>query len=88
MEADGFALPVIEAHCDVPSRRRGTTTSSRCARRGALLSPVRVEFDYEVVRPPTTRSLADRPHGARIARSATGRPCRLPERVRDMFSMP
>ena len=45
---------------------------------GALLSPVRVRFDYEVVRRGDERVAGRRAHGARGARPATGGPCRLP----------
>ena len=85
MEAEGFALPVIEAHCDVSRSRRGTTTSSRSGRRATLLSPVRVQFSYEVVRAADAATLAT---GTTVhaALDRDGRPCRLPERVRTMFS--
>ena len=49
--------------------------------KGELLSPVRVQFDYEVVRPRRRRRAGDRAHRARGARSRRGRPCRLPDRV-------
>ena len=42
MEADGFPLPVIEAHCEYRSSARATTMTSRSARRARLVSPVRV----------------------------------------------
>ena len=71
MEAEGFALPVIEAHCDVPPagavrrRARGADERARCCRRCACSSTTRS------CAPPTAPSLADRAHRARGARSRT-----------------
>ena len=72
MEADGFALPVVEAHCAYrQSARYDDELDIRT--RGLLLSPVRVQFDYRGrARRGRGRSLADGPHGPRVARSATG----------------
>jgi acyl-CoA thioester hydrolase len=84
MEMDGYALPVIEAHCEYQrSARYDDELDVRTG--GALISPVRVEFTYEVVR------LAD---GTRLATGRTvhasvdraGRPCRLPAHVRGLFA--
>ena len=49
MEAGGFSLPVIEAHCTY--RAAGAYDDDLEVRTtGTLVSPVRVEFSYEVVR--------------------------------------
>ena len=46
----GVALPVIEAHCDY--RRPARYDDEMEVRtKGRMLSPVRMEFTYEVVRP-------------------------------------
>ena len=81
MEAEGFALPVIEAHCEyAQSARYDDEIEMRTT--GTLLSPVRVQFDYEVVR------LGGRRHAGRPATPSTPRSiaaagrCRLPDRVR------
>ena len=83
MEIEGFALPVIDARCAYHlSAQYDDDLEVRTT--GAMLSPVRVQFTYEVVR------LAD---AARLATGATvhaslnrsGRPCRLPDRVRTLF---
>jgi acyl-CoA thioester hydrolase len=84
MEADGYALPVIEAHCDY---RQPACYDDELEVRtsGALISPVRVAFTYEVVRPADDALLAaGRTVHATLDRA--GRPCRLPERVRNLFA--
>jgi acyl-CoA thioester hydrolase len=84
METEGFALPVIAAHCDYKrSARYDDQIEVRTG--GALLSPVRVEFTYVVVRPADQATLAlGRTVHASLDRA--GRPCRLPERVRNLFA--
>jgi len=84
MEIDGFSLPVIEAHCiyhasakyddDIEVRTTGT-----------MLSPVRVQFTYQLVRIADAATLAT---GATVHATLdkSGRPCRLPARVRTLFS--
>ena len=57
MEADGFALPVIEAHCDYRQPAR-YDDELEIRTTGELLSPVRVAFAYEVVRPADAALLA------------------------------
>jgi acyl-CoA thioester hydrolase len=80
MEQAGFSLPVIDAHCTY--RKPAKYDDELDVRTsGTLVSPVRLRFDYEVMR------AAD---GALIASGQTthasldvaGRPRRLPERVR------
>ena len=84
MEVDGYALPVIDAQCAyLESARYDDDLEVRTV--GTMVSPVRVQFTYEIVRASD---------GARLATGATihaaldrrGRPCRLPERVRTLFS--
>jgi acyl-CoA thioester hydrolase len=80
MEAGGVGLPVIEAHCTY--RRPARYDDDLEVRtRGALVSPVRVQFDYEVVRTGDGLSLATG-RTVHAALDGDGRPCRLPERVR------
>jgi acyl-CoA thioester hydrolase len=84
LEAEGIFLPVIEAACEYvqPSRY---DDELEIRTEGRVLSPIRVEFRYEVVR------LGD---GAVVATGRTshaainrgGRPCRLPARVREALS--
>jgi acyl-CoA thioester hydrolase len=84
MEIDGFALPVIAAQCDYKQSAR-YDDDLEVRTNGALLSPVRVEFTYEVVRPADNVTLA---MGRTVHASLdhAGRPCRLPERVRTLFA--
>jgi acyl-CoA thioester hydrolase len=83
METDGFSLPVIEAHCDFrQSARYDDEVDVRTA--GVLLTPVRIRFDYEVVRCADLMELA-RGYTVHASLSSGGRPCRLPQRVRDIL---
>jgi len=84
MEQEGFRLPVVEVNCfyrqpalyddEVDVRTTGT-----------LLSPVRLKFLYDLVRPADDTLLAT---GYTIHASVdrSGRPCRLPDRVRQLFT--
>jgi len=83
LEADGYSLPVLEASCLYrQSARYDDELDIRTS--GTLLSPVRVKFTYEVVRPADGILLAT---GYTIHASIDrdGRPCRLPERVRRLL---
>ena len=84
METEGFGLPVIEAHCAYrESAKYDDELEVRTT--GAMLSPVRVTFTYEVVRPADAATLAT---GSTVHATIDrhGRPCRLPERVRAVLS--
>ncbi len=83
MEEAGTWLPVIEAHCDYrqPSRY---DDELEIRTRGVLLSPVRVRFVYEVVRRADGIVTATG-HTVHAATDASGRPTRLPERVKVVF---
>ena len=84
MEAEGFGLPVIEAHCRY---RQSAKYEDEIEVRtiGEMLSPVRVKFSYEVVRAADGATLAT---GTTVHATLdrAGRPCRLPERVRTVLS--
>lgn len=84
METEGFGLPVIEAHCTYREPAK-YDDELEVRTTGALLSPVRVKFIYEIVRPADAATLAT---GATVHATVdrNGRPCRLPERVRDVLS--
>jgi acyl-CoA thioesterase FadM len=53
---------------------------------GNLLSPVRVRFDYEVVRADNAGTLLASGHTVHAVLDAAGRPRRLPGRVRELLS--
>src|SRR5262245_34358749 len=83
MEAGGVRLPVINATCDyLRSAHYDEAISIRTV--GTLHSPVRVEFAYEVFK--EDGSVAARGSTMHAAVDVTGRPCRLPERVREVFA--
>lgn len=84
MESDGFALPVTEAHCAYrQSARYDDELDVRTT--GVLLSPVRVRFDYQVLRATDLALLADG-HTVHASLDPQGKPRRLPERVLTIFS--
>jgi acyl-CoA thioester hydrolase len=83
MEADGFALPVVEAHCDYRQSARYDDELDIMTT-GAIVSPVRVRFDYQIVRVGDSAVLASG-NTVHASLGANGKPCRLPDRVRDMF---
>ena len=86
METEGIALPVIEAHCEYrqPARYDDELEIRTTA---TLLSPVRLRFDYEVVRNGDGQVSAGG-HTVHAGLDRQGRPCRLPARVREMLSQP
>jgi acyl-CoA thioester hydrolase len=83
MEAEGYSLPVIEAHCSYRlSARYDDELNIRT--KGAMLSPVRVRFNYEVVRVSDEVVLAQG-HTVHASLDRQGRPRRLPDRVASLF---
>lgn len=84
MEQAGIRLPVIEAHCTYQRPARyDDEISVRAEVR--LLSAVRLEFTYEVVltKDGTTAAVGTTRHAAL---TLEGRPCRLPERLREALA--
>lgn len=84
MEVSGISLPVVEAYCEYHKPARYDDELEIHAA-GRLLSPVRMEFTYEV------RQGADSPLTAsgrtvHAALGSDGRPCRLPARIREVFA--
>ena len=82
-ELDGVTLPVIEAHCEYRAPAR-YDDELEIRSRGALLSPVRVRFEYEVVRLPDGARLASG-HTVHAVIGRDGRPRRLPAQVQNLF---
>ena len=84
MEETGIRLPVIEAQCTYlrPARYDDEIEVRASVR---LLSAVRLEFTYEVVltKDGTTAAVGITRHAAL---TMAGRPCRLPDRVREAFA--
>jgi acyl-CoA thioester hydrolase len=83
MEAEGFLLPVIEAHCEY-RRPAHYDDEIEVRTRARLLTPVRVRFDYDLFRSGDDQPLAAA-YTVHAALDPAGRPCRLPARVRGML---
>jgi len=83
MEKAGIGLPVIEAHCEYKSPAR-YDDELQVKTIGRLLSPVRVEFEYEICRPAdgAVNAVGRTMHAAV---DTGGRPCRLPDYVLEFF---
>jgi acyl-CoA thioester hydrolase len=84
MEADGYMLPVVEVSCVYrqPARYDDELDLKTT---GAVVSPVRVKFSYDVVR-VADAALLTTGYTVHASIDREGRPCRLPDRVRDLLS--
>ena len=82
MEGDGVQLPVIEAHCEY-RRPAKYDDDLEIRTRATLLTPIRIRFDYEIVRGEDETLVVG--HTIHAALDPSGRPCRLPARVRDLL---
>jgi acyl-CoA thioester hydrolase len=84
MEAEGIQLPVTEAHCQY---RQGARYDDELEirTRATQISPVRIQFDYEVVRRADGVTLAGG-HTVHATIGPSGRPARLPARIKDLFA--
>jgi acyl-CoA thioester hydrolase len=84
MEREGVSLPVIDAHCQyLRSVRYDDELEVRAE--GRLLSKVRMEFSYQVVR-REDQVLAASGRTVHAALDPAGKPCRLPVRIQDVFA--
>ena len=84
MELAGVSLPVIEAHCAY-TRPAKYDDEIEVKTEGRMVSPVRMRFDYQVSRlEDGVPSAAGRTVHAAL--DASGRPCRLPPRVVEVFT--
>lgn len=84
MEHAGVSLPVIDARCEYlrPARY---DDELEVRTEGRLLSPIRMEFTYEVrLRPDGTIAASGKTMHAAL--DPTGRPCKLPARIREAFA--
>jgi acyl-CoA thioester hydrolase len=79
----GRALPVIEVQCEYRQPARYDDEID-IATKGTLVTPVRVRFDYELTRAVDDAAIAGG-HTVHAAIDSSGRPCRLPARVRELF---
>jgi len=81
MEAEGVQLPVIEAHCEY-RRAAKYDDELEIRTRAALLTPVRIRFDYEIARGDHILVIGHTIHAALDPR---GRPRRLPAGVSELL---
>jgi acyl-CoA thioester hydrolase len=84
MEDEGLALPVIEAHCEYRAGAR-YDDELEIRTRARLVSAVRLAFDYDVVRRADAVVIATG-HTVHAAVDRSGRPVRLPARVRELLA--
>ena len=84
MEVDGYSLPVIDAQCTYKAPAK-YDDEIEVRTSGGMMSPVRMKFSYEVVRTVDHAVLAV---GSTVHATLdrAGKPRRLPERVRVLFS--
>jgi acyl-CoA thioester hydrolase len=84
MEDAGVMLPVIDAQCEYlrPARY---DDEIEIRTEGLILSPVRMSFTYEV-RASGRDGLVATGRTLHAAVDRTGRPCRLPERIAEVFA--
>ena len=84
MEKDGVALPVIEAHAEYRRAAR-YDDELEIRSKATLLTPVRLRFDYEIWRVGGEEPLVTG-HTVHAAMDPNGRPCRLPQTVRELLA--
>jgi acyl-CoA thioester hydrolase len=84
MEETGVSLPVIDAQCTYHRSVR-YDDELEVRTEGKMLSPVRMEFTYQVVR-REDQAIAASGRTVHAALDPAGRPCRLPDRVRQVFA--
>jgi acyl-CoA thioester hydrolase len=84
VEEAGVILPVVEARCEYRQPARYDDEIEIRAT-GALLSAVRVQFDYEIVR-EASGVIAAVGRTVHAVLNPAGRPTRLPSQVRELFS--
>jgi len=83
MEAAGVALPVIEVHCEYRQPARYDDEIAIDAR-AVPLTPVRLRFEYRLSRAADGVLLAEG-YTIHAAVDPAGRPCRLPDTVRQLL---
>ena len=84
MEAEGIGLPVIEAHCEYKSGARYDDDLD-VRTRARRVSAARLAFDYDVARRADAQVIATG-YTIHAAIDRSGRPVRLPARVKELLS--
>lgn len=83
METDGYALPVVEVHCEYRQSARYDDELD-IVTTGSIFSPVRIKFEYQVVRAADGATLANG-HTVHASLDTSGKPRRLPDRIRTLL---
>ncbi len=83
IECDGFILPVVEARCKYRKPLRYDDEVD-VGTRALLVTPVRVEFHYRIVR-PSDGAVAAEGFTVHAVTDTAGRPKRLPPAIRSLF---
>lgn len=83
MEGDGYALPVVVAHCEYRQSAR-YDDEVEIVTLGSIFSPVRIKFDYQVVRCADGATLATG-HTVHASLDTSGKLRRLPDRIRTLL---
>ena len=84
MEEEGVALPVIEAHCEYRQPVR-YDDEIEIATHASLVTPIRIKFQYDVLR-ASDGILSASGYTVHAAVDGSGKPCRLPPRVRETLA--
>ena len=84
MEQAGVSLPVIDAQCQYHRSVR-YDDELEVKTEGRMLSKVRMEFTYQVVLRGDDRPAASG-RTVHAALDPAGKPCRLPERIQQVFA--
>ena len=84
MEEEGLGLPVIEAHCEYKNSAH-YDDDLEIRTRARLVSAVRIGFDYEIVRRTDSQLIASG-YTVHVTLDRSGRPVRLPSRVRELLA--
>ena len=84
MESDGYALPVIEAHCEYKTGAH-YDDEIEIETKARLISPVRLAFDYRAARRGDAAAIASG-YTVHASLDRSGRPVRLPARVRELLA--
>ena len=84
MEDEGLGLPVIEAYCEYKNSAR-YDDDLEIRTRARLVSAVRIGFDYEIVRRTDSQLIASG-YTVHVTLDRSGRPVRLPSRVRELLA--
>jgi acyl-CoA thioester hydrolase len=84
MEDEGLALPVIESHCEYKLGAR-YDDELEIRTRARVVSAVRLAFDYDIIRRSDQAAIASG-YTVHVTLDRTGRPVRLPARVKDVLA--